>query len=351
MTQKSTPLSQSQTADQNLRLVGWMRLLLILALAVAVIVIVVMLLGFAVSPFWLWLIFIGVMAVLLMALGLRVKGRVLGVLIDSRNRISLARLQTTLWTILVLSAFLAIALPRTLPEALSESRTIVQPLNITIPTELLAALGLSAASLAGSSFIKSNKAGKETRLISELQHKVAVAQAEVSTRQQELSQLTNEISAKWSALKAEKQEPATVELQQQKLRSQVEQARAELGQAEQNLQASQQSLRALMELPRSGVIKLNWRPTEASLLDLFTGDEVGNFDQVDLSKVQMFAITLVILVAYGAGLYNLLLDQGALFNPVGVWLPALSASLSTLLAISHGGYLAVKAVDHSKTVG
>lgn len=350
MTQKSNPVARTQAAGENLRLSGWIKLLLILALTVAVIVIVVMLLGFTISPFWLWLIFIGVMAVLLMALGLRVKGRVLGVLIDSRNRISLARLQTTLWTGLILAAFLAIALPRALPEGVSENRTIEQPLNIVIPTELLAALGLSAASLAGASFIKSNKASKETGLVNELQHKVTTAQAEVSTRQRELSQLTNEVSAKWSALKAEKQELAKAELQQQRLRDEVEQARAELVKAEQNLQANQQHLQVLVELPRSGAIKINARPAEASLLDLFMGDEIGNFDQVDLSKVQMFAITLVILVTYSAALYNLLLDPGAVFNPVGVSLPALSASISTLLAISHGGYLVVKAVDHSKTV-
>ncbi len=351
MTQKSNPVIRNQAAGDKPRLSIWIKPLMILALTVAVIVMVAMVLGFTISPFWLWLIIAGVMAALLMALGLTVKGRVLGILIDSRNRISLSRLQITLWTGLVLSAFLAIALPRTLPEGLSQNRTIEQPLNIAIPTELLAALGLSAASLAGSSFIKSNKANKETRLVSELQSQVATAQADVSTRQQELSQLTTEVSAKWSALKAEKQEPARVELQQQRLRGEVEQARAELNKAEQNLQASQQKLRALVELPRSGVIKINWRPAEASLLDLFMGDEIGNFDQVDLSKVQMFAITLVILVAYGAALYNLLLNQEAVFNPAGVSLPALSASLSTLLAISQGGYLAVKAVDHSKTVG
>ena len=349
MAQKSNPVTQSQAAGDKPPSSRWIKPLTILALAVALIVIVVMVLGFTISPFWLWLIIAGVMALLLIALGLKVNGHALGVLIDTRNRISLSRLQTTLWTGLVLSALLAITLPRALPEGLSQSHAIKQPLNIAIPTELLAALGLSAASLAGSSFIKSNKASKETRLVSELQNQVTTAQANVSTQQQELSQLTNEVSAKWSALKAEKQEPARMKLQQ-KLRSEIEQARAELSKAEQNLQASQNSLKALVELPRSGVIKINSQPTEASLLDLFMGDEIGNFAQVDLSKVQMFAITLVILVAYGAALYSLLLDQQVVFNPAGVSLPALSASLSTLLAISQGGYLAVKAVDHSKTV-
>ena len=82
-------------------------------------------------------------------------------------------------------------------------------------------------------------------------------------------------------------------------------------------------------------------------MDIFQGDEVGNFDQVDLSKVQMFLLTAVVLIAYSAALYDLLLDQSAVFNPLGVSLPVFSASVSTLLAISHGGYLAIKAVDHS----
>ena len=116
------------------------------------------------------------------------------------------------------------------------------------------------------------------------------------------------------------------------------------------MQASQKSLQALVELPRVGVIKTNQIPRQASLLDMFLGDEIGNFNQVDLSKVQMFLITIVIVAAYGAALYDLLLDSAIVFNPLGVSLPALSASISTMLVISHGGYLAVKAVDHSNSV-
>ena len=82
-------------------------------------------------------------------------------------------------------------------------------------------------------------------------------------------------------------------------------------------------------------------------IPVYTDDEVGNIDQVDLSKVQMFLITVAVLVAYSIALVGLLLDQSAVFNPLGVSLPIFSASVSTLLVISHGGYLAVKAVDHS----
>ena len=113
--------------------VRWPIRLFILAVVIIVLVAALMLVGLVIAPFWLWLLIAGVMVILLIALGLQVKQHVLGVLIDSRNRISLSRFQTTLWTILVLSAFLAIALPRCLP--FSGTSSINQPLNITIPTD------------------------------------------------------------------------------------------------------------------------------------------------------------------------------------------------------------------------
>jgi multidrug efflux pump subunit AcrA (membrane-fusion protein) len=260
-------------------------------------------------------------------------------LIDSRNRISLSRLQITLWSILVLPAFLAIALPRSLPNGTEN------PLNIALPVELVTALGISTASLAGSSLVKSNKSTKESRVVIQLQDQVEQAQAEVTAKTQQVNQLTSDAAATWTTLKAQ---TADAEIVKQSLKGQVVQAKADLGQAEQRLQASQENLQQVAEMPREGLIKTNRIVTDASLMDLFTGDEIGNFDRVDLSKVQMFLLTIVVLVAYSAALYDLLLDQAAVFDPAGISLPLFSASISTLLVISHGGYLAVKAVDHSK---
>ena len=59
-----------------------------------------------------WGIIAGLMVTFLCAIGLSINKRPDGILIDPRNKISLSRLQVVLWTVLVLSAFLAIALPR-----------------------------------------------------------------------------------------------------------------------------------------------------------------------------------------------------------------------------------------------
>jgi flagellar motor switch/type III secretory pathway protein FliN len=72
------------------------------------------------------------------ALGLGTKGRITGIWIDERNRVSLARAQVTLWTIVALGGFAVIALyniglgaPVTFPR---------------IPTSIVAALGIAFAS-------------------------------------------------------------------------------------------------------------------------------------------------------------------------------------------------------------
>ena len=65
--------------------------------------------GIAKILFVVFLIFAAVTGVAI-ALGLGTKGRVDGIWIDERNRVSLARAQVTLWTIVALGGFATIAL-------------------------------------------------------------------------------------------------------------------------------------------------------------------------------------------------------------------------------------------------
>ena len=195
---------------------------------VAVVLILVFgLLGRAALPLR-WLLVMGVLVGLLVALGREVTGsenevrlrsgrtetrfspgRIDGVLIDPRHKISLSRLQLILWTVIVLSAWATLALHRTIPvlqgrlaatgaplvesiagilaggqeageeqavraAAIVEQLTGVAPdaagqtepaaydaLDIEIPQEVLLALGISLASLAGSGVIKANQATNE----------------------------------------------------------------------------------------------------------------------------------------------------------------------------------------------
>src|SRR6266542_2930657 len=131
-----------------------------------------------------WLIAGVIMLLVLVLAGRNINGRVMGALIDERYRVSLSRLQIVAWTILVLSAFLTIAVPRALgsmrvldeqahaqcvatqqqSSAGAQETCVASALNITFPTELLLALGISAASFAGSALIKSSKQSREVTI-------------------------------------------------------------------------------------------------------------------------------------------------------------------------------------------
>jgi MFS family permease len=90
----------------------WGRYLIVLSLVAAVATVGVLVSGlWTVPPIWLWLIFAVILVALLAGLGKSTNGSWLGILIDSRNRMSLSRLQIALWTVMILSAYVALALP------------------------------------------------------------------------------------------------------------------------------------------------------------------------------------------------------------------------------------------------
>jgi hypothetical protein len=86
---------------------------------------------------------------------------------------------------------------------------------------------------------------------------------------------------------------------------------------------------------------------DAQVADLFRGEETGNAAQLDLGKVQMFYVTLILVLAY-------VLAIGASFTSATgeiTMLPRVDASFVALLGLSHVGYLTYKAFPHSKTQG
>jgi hypothetical protein len=95
-----------------------------------------------------WAISAGVICIALIAIGVAVQRRLLGILVDSRNKMSLSRLQVILWTILFVSAFFAIAIKK-------------GTMNIYLGPELWALMGIATGSAAGSSIIKGTKAAQE----------------------------------------------------------------------------------------------------------------------------------------------------------------------------------------------
>jgi hypothetical protein len=87
-------------------------------------------------------------------------------------------------------------------------------------------------------------------------------------------------------------------------------------------------------------------PADASWLDLFRGDLADSSEVPDLSKIQQFLVTLVVLSAYGimigkqfVALTACKLGPSCLFSQF----PPMSEQVVWLIGISHAGYIAYKA--------
>jgi hypothetical protein len=98
-------------------------------------------------------------------------------------------------------------------------------------------------------------------------------------------------------------------------------------------------------VPPDGLLITKRWPQDAQFSDLFRGEETGNGAHLDLAKVQMFFFTLALVLAYAVAVGALFLDSQ---DTLLGSLPALSAGFVTLLGISHAGYLTSKALPHSK---
>jgi hypothetical protein len=95
---------------------------------------------------WTWFSIMALLGLFAVVAGHGVTGLWLGLLIDTRNKVSLSRLQMTLWTILILSGFLAAVITN-----IDSGQP--EPLSIAIPSELWLLMGISTASLVGSPLI------------------------------------------------------------------------------------------------------------------------------------------------------------------------------------------------------
>jgi len=238
--------------------------------------------GFRATTSWLWTL--ALLTVLFLYLGWLLSGRPLGILVNTRNLMSLSRFQLVAWSLVIISAFLTIAFQRIGVSGIAD------PLQIPMDPHLWALLGISTASLIGTPLILQNKAGQ----------------------------------------KADD--------------GQIKAAAATLGENEQDIKDNS-----------DGKLYANPRIEDARVTDMFQGDEIGNTAYVDISKVQMFLFTVIIIVAYCYQIYAMLWPHGLAKtdpNYVGadkLVMPVLSASVIALLGISHAGYLGSKTADHTPT--
>jgi len=327
-------------------------------------------------------------------------GRADGVLIDLRNKISLSRLQLVLWTVVVLSAWVTLGLHRTIPVVagrlpgpgsetvaavaglLSEQGVASQdttarataivaqlmgadaaanvdtasysPLNIAIPQEVLLALGISVASLAGAGAIKSNRATEENgRATQIVENRVDRAQTAAVNAGEQVTVLESMVGQQEAlsgpealgdpdpdvAARAAVAEARLAELEPRLRAAEAAVARAQVRAAEQATQL------AVIQAEAVGDLHANASPADARWSDMLRGDTVANFAFADLGKIQMFLFTVVLVFAYAALVWSIMrmpAAAGVLQVVPSLSLPAFSDSAIITLALSHGGYLATK---------
>lgn len=189
--------------------------------------------------------------------GIVAKGRLFGVLIDDRNRISLGRFQMLCWAVLILGSYFLMAIWNVhhagghMPG---------------VPEDLWFLLGITNGS--------------------------SVASAALLAPKRRLTQ---------AAASGEAVTPDSP--------------------------AAQQSL-----------LHVRDNPADASWTDLFQGEEVSNKDTVDVSRLQQFAFTIILLFVFAGKV----LDQLASVTGGALNMPDLDPSALGLLGISNAAYLASK---------
>jgi hypothetical protein len=105
-----------------------------------------------------------------------------------------------------------------------------------------------------------------------------------------------------------------------------------------------------------GLVDSNVDACEASWADLYLGDEVANRDVVDISRLQKLIVTVLLIMTYVQLLwFHLVVDlhpaktAGLLPDAHFANMPQVGDSFIWLLGISHGAYLAYKAVPKTQT--
>ncbi len=102
--------------------------------------------GMAKEIIQLWIGIAATFSAFLVFLGWRINKNILGILIDSRDKMSLSRLQVILWTVTLTSCFFAIGVSE-------------ETMKIKLDDDLLALMGVSLGAAAGSVIVRGRKDG------------------------------------------------------------------------------------------------------------------------------------------------------------------------------------------------
>ena len=238
-----------------------------------------------------WLIGVVLVGIGVLIAGQAVNGRWSGALIDSRNRYSLAQTQAVIWLMVISSALIAAAVSNV-------HRGVADPLDLAIPAELLAIIGLAVTSIVGTPLIRATK-------------------------------LTNT--------------PDT---------TQAEREVAKLGKGETRVDGAQVFSFGAGDdttptVATEGSVVSYMDAESTGWADLLRGEETGNASKVDLGKLQLLYFTAVTVGVYSAAILAAFAAPEA-GSTAALQLPALGAGIVGLLALSHAGALGYQAAPHAK---
>ena len=241
-----------------------------------------------------WLLTLALMTTVVIAAGYNIKKLFFGFLVDQRNRYSLSRLQTLVWTLIILSAFLTAVFINLHTDA-------VDPLAVAIPEELWVLMGISVTSLLGSPMLLNQK--RESGL--------------EGTKDSDMAEKRDEAAAAFSAKKETAGKPP-------------------------HMNTDVDGKPVAMD----GAIVEKLDPKNANWSDLFKGEAANNFKYLDISRIQMFYFTFILVIAYCFRLGQMFAGYA---NADGLGssiesLPAISGGMLALLGISHTAYLGNKAI-------
>lgn len=229
------------------------------------------------------------LVLMVVALGLGTKQRVAGMWIDTRNRVSLARAQITLWTIVALAGYMTFAMFNVgfsdiVTSASEMSRYQAFP---AIPASIAAALGIATTSTMLSALI----------------------------------------------LPTKDRSGGTIDI---------------------DVRGGDPTDPRKRGLPFFGMesegLDRRTSPADASIADVFMGEEKANADTVDIARLQNVVITITLVLGFLLQLIGLsrsisvttMLDAK---NSIFASLPEFNAAFTSLLLASHATYLVAKAHD------
>lgn len=258
--------------------------------------------------------------------------RAWGALIDPlTNTMSLSRLQLALWLWVILSAWITLVVARLVTNT-------PDPLAIQFPPPILGLLGISLTSGVAAPLLTTDK-GRRTA-----EQDVAARQAMARTYAT-LGAAGRELPPEVQALvRQAAPAPRTYQAVLERRVPAVTQPPIAADIAPAGAGAVPRDMAALPAEPSAiGALYRKARASDASLSDLFTGEEVSTFGYVDIAKLQNLLFTIIVVAAYAGLIWNSMAGGAAGFSAF----PDVPGNLLALIGISHAGYLVDRPAVHS----